>query len=307
LGNIEFPTEIDHCLERGAEGIGLYRTEFLYLDTHRSPTEQEHYEAYSHVVRAMAGRPVVIRTLDLGADKLAEDLDGERERNPFLGLRSIRLCLQHLDTFKTQLRAILRASTLGPVSIMFPLISTVMELRQARMIVADVMEDLDEEGIAFDRGLPIGMMIEVPSAVIMADQFARVADFFSLGTNDLIQYTLAVDRNNPSVANLFSAADPAVLRLIRMAVRAAHRHGTPLSVCGEMSAEPIYTLLLVGLGISSMSVAPHSIPEVKKIIRSIKASDAARIARKILALDNARDAVNLLRGEAHKIMPDVLT
>jgi phosphotransferase system enzyme I (PtsI) len=307
IANIEFPTEVDHCLDRGAEGIGLYRTEFLYLNSQEPPSEENHFQAYRHVVHKMQGRPVVIRTLDLGADKLVESLqDGERERNPFLGLRSIRLCLRHLEIFKTQLRAILRASAHGPVSIMFPLVSTLMELRQARMLVGNVMEDLSEEKIAFNRNIKIGIMIEVPSAVILADHFAKQADFFSLGTNDLIQYTLAVDRNNQNVSNLFSAADPAVMRLIRMVVKAAKRHNLPLSVCGEMSADPIYTLLLVGLGIRSLSITPHSLPEIKKIIRSIRMSAAVRVARKVMTIDNARDAVNYLRGEARKILPEVV-
>ncbi len=307
MANIEFPTEVGHCLERGAEGIGLYRTEFLYLNTQSPPSEDDHYQAYSHVIQAMQGRPVVIRTLDLGADKLSESMQTEeRERNPFLGLRSIRLCLRQLELFKTQLRAILRASAHGPASIMFPLISTIMELRQARMLVGNVMEDLQEEGKAFQPNIKVGIMIEVPSAVIMADQLGQISDFFSLGTNDLIQYTLAVDRNNQNVSNLFSAADPAVLRLIRMVVKTANRHNVPLSVCGEMSADPIYTLLLVGLGLRSLSITPHSIPEIKKIIRSIRLSEAAKVARKVLTIDNARDAVNYLRGEARKILPEVV-
>ena len=307
VANIEFPSEVEHCLDRGAEGIGLYRTEFLYLNSETPPTEQDHFEAYEKVIRAMQGRPVVIRTLDLGADKLTADLEtGERERNPFLGLRSIRLCLRYLEIFKTQLRAILRASALGPASIMFPLISTIMELRQARMLLANVMEDLQEEGIPFNRDIKVGIMIEVPSAVILADQLGGLADFFSLGTNDLIQYTLAVDRNNQNVANLYSAADPAVLRLMRMVVKAAKRKNVPLSVCGEMSADPIYTLLLVGLGIRSLSITPHSIPEIKKVIRSIRIADAVKVARKVLTIDNARDAVNYLRGEARKILPEVV-
>lgn len=305
--NIEFPTEVQHCLARGAEGIGLYRTEFLYLNSQEPPSEEIQFQAYRGVVEAMGGRPVVIRTLDLGADKLAESLQSsERERNPFLGLRSIRLCLRHLDVFKTQLRAILRASAHGPVSIMFPLVSTLYELRQAKLILGNVREDLQEDGVAFQRDIKVGIMIEVPSAVILADHFGREADFFSLGTNDLIQYTLAVDRNNQNVSNLFSAADPAVLRLIRMVVKAAKRRELPLSVCGEMSADPIYTLLLVGLGIRHLSITPHSLPEIKKIIRSIKMSDATKVVRKVMSIDNARDVVNYLLGEARKILPEVI-
>ena len=308
MGNIEFPSEVEHCLERGAEGIGLYRTEFLYMDRKQPPSEGEHFEAYRSVVKAMDGRPVVIRTLDLGADKLVERPTGaERERNPFLGLRSIRLCLRQLDVFKTQLRAIIRASAYGPVSIMFPLVSTLMELRQGRMILNDVMEDLAEEGVKFDRNIPVGMMIEVPSAVILANQFARIADFFSLGTNDLTQYTLAVDRNNENVASLFRPADPAVLRFIRSVSRAAKRGDVPISVCGEMSADPVYTLLLLGLGLRSMSITPHNIPEIKKVIRSISLSDSTRVARKAMGIDNARDVETFLRDEARKILPEAVS
>jgi phosphotransferase system enzyme I (PtsI) len=305
LGNIEFPWEVGHCLERGAEGIGLYRTEFLYIGAEREPSEQEHYEAYTGVVRAMHGRPVVIRSLDLGADKLSAGNGQDEERNPFLGLRSIRLCLHRTELFKTQIRAVLRASVHGPVSLMFPLVSTLMELRQAKMILADMMEDLREEGVPFDPALPVGIMVEVPSAVILANHFAREVAFFSLGTNDLTQYTLAVDRNNQTVANLYSPLDPAVLRLIRMVVRAARRGRIPLSMCGEMSGEPLYTVLLLGLGLRSLSVAPHTIPELKKIIRSVTIQECERIVRRVIAMDNARDVSNFLLDVARRIMPEV--
>jgi phosphotransferase system enzyme I (PtsI) len=303
MGNIEFPTEVEHCLARGAEGIGLYRTEFLYLAGDHPPSEEEHFEAYRHVVEAMSGRPVVIRTLDLGADKLVELHEHERERNPFLGQRSIRLCLQHKEIFRIQLRAILRVSVYGDVRIMFPLVSTVHEFRVAKLMVNEVIEDLVEEGISFDRSIPVGMMVEVPSAALLADRFCPVTDFFSIGTNDLTQYTLAVDRNNQTVANLFSPVDPSVLRLIRMSVRAAARRKVPVSVCGEMCAEPAYAVLLIGLGVRNMSVTPHVIPEVKKTIRSITVKDAERYARRALSLETATQVDRYLRAQLRGVIP----
>jgi phosphotransferase system enzyme I (PtsI) len=213
----------------------------------------------------------VIRTLDIGADKFSTSAaeSWNEERNPFLGMRSVRLCLRNLTLFKTQMRAILRASAFGDVRIMFPMVSTLLELRQCKMILAEVKEDLEEEGIVFNRDLPVGTMIEVPSAAIMAEELAREVDFFSLGTNDLIQYTLAADRTNQAVAFLYNAGDPAVLRLMETVVRAAKKAEIDVNVCGEMSGEPIYTMLLLGMGLQQLSVTPHNIPEIKKIIRSI--------------------------------------
>jgi phosphotransferase system enzyme I (PtsI) len=309
LGNIEFPSEAAHCLQRGAEGVGLYRTEFLYLGKDQDPTEAEHLDAYLTVIRTLGpGQPVVIRTLDLGADKFASQAEPvPNERNPFLGLRSVRLCLRNLTLFKTQMRAILRASAFGDVRIMFPMVSTLLELRQCKMIFAEVKEDLEEERIAFNRDLPVGTMIEVPSAALMAEQMAREVDFFSIGTNDLIQYTLAADRTNEGVASLYSPGDPAVLRLIDIVVKAARTQEVAVNLCGEMSGEPLYTMLLLGLGIRQLSITPHNIPEIKKVIRSITMDEAAQAAHEVMRLETARDVNNYLREQTRRVLPEVVS
>ncbi|HVJ80059.1 MAG TPA: phosphoenolpyruvate--protein phosphotransferase, partial [Planctomycetia bacterium] len=301
LGNIEFPHETQHCHDYGADGIGLYRTEFLYLSRTTAPTEEEHYAAYSEVLKAMGPeRPVTFRTLDLGADKVEHGSKRRPEANPFLGLRSVRLSLKNPAMFKIQLRAMLRASVLGDLRIMFPLISTLRELRRCKMILRDVMEDLEEEGAPFRRDIPVGMMMEVPSAALLAPLFAQHVDFFSIGTNDLIQYTLAVDRTNADVATLYSASDPAVLRLVKRVVDAARTRGIPVNLCGEMSGDPTYAALLVGLGLRQMSVTPHNIPAVKQAIRRINVREARRLADRVLRLDSAADITKYLRSK----MPD---
>ncbi len=302
MGNIEFPHEVTHCVERGADGIGLYRTEFLYLGSEVEPDEETHYRAYAEVLHAMSGHPVVIRTLDLGADKLTDQSD-DVERNPFLGLRSIRLSLRNLPLFRTQLRAILRASTLGDVRVMFPLISTMLELRQAKMVLADVMEDLEEHRLPFNREMRVGMMVEVPSAVILIDHFVSEVDFLSIGTNDLIQYTLAVDRSNKEVASLYTASDPAVLKLIDMAVNSARRRQIPVNLCGQMSGNSLYTMLLIGLGLRQFSVPPSAIPEIKKVCRSVTVDQCEAVAAHVMTLENARDIKSYLKEELKKILP----
>ena len=308
LGNIEFPQESGHCLERGADGVGLYRTEFLYLNKQDDPTEAEHFDAYMSVLRTLGPeRPVVIRTLDIGADKFHTNAENvSNERNPFLGLRSVRLCLRNLTLFKTQLRAILRASAFGDVRLMFPMITTLLEVRQCKMILAEVKEDLEEEGIAFNPMLPVGTMIEVPAAAIMADELAREVDFFSIGTNDLVQYTLAADRNNEEVASLYNPGDPAVLRLIERVVQAAHKNGIAVNVCGEMSGEPEYALLLMGLGIRQLSLTPHNIPEIKHLIRAARVDEAAVTAQEALRLETARDVNNYLREQTRRLLPEAV-
>ena len=309
LGNIEFPQEVAQCAKRGADGIGLYRTEFLYLGSDHEPTEEEHYDAYCSVIREMGDHPIVIRTLDLGADKIPGDIEEFRTKadNPALGLRSIRLSLRHLGQFKTQLRAILRAAVHGDIRIMFPLVTTLLELRRARMILADVIEDLEEEKAEFRRDIPVGMMVEVPAAALLAQNFAREVDFFSIGTNDLIQYTMAVDRAEPSVASLYRAGDPSILRLIQMVVDAGRIEGIPVTVCGQMSSDPKFIPLLLGLGIRNVSVTPISVPEVKDVVRNFSIDDAEQIAKHALSLDVARDVENFLRTELNRLCPDRLS
>jgi len=305
LGNIEFPDEVSAVREMGGQGVGLYRTEFLFLTGQHPPSEDEQFEAYRRCVDLLDGKMLVIRTLDLGADKYTQQQATEPERNPFLGCRSIRLSLRSLPQFRTQLRAILRASALGPVKMMFPLITSLGEFRQARLYVREVMEDLAEEGVAFDPGVPLGMMVEVPSAAIMADLFAREADFFSIGTNDLVQYTLAVDRTNERVAHLYAPTHPAVLRLIKEVVKAGRAHEIPVSCCGESAADPEYALLLIGLGLRTLSTTSSAIPAVKRMIRSASVTQCERIARKAFTLDSAAEVSSFLRDRARKILPEV--
>lgn len=303
LGNIEFPSEVHDAIAMGAAGIGLYRTEFLYLGRECEPTEEEQYQAYVEVLKAAGSRPVTIRTLDLGADKYTQSRAREPERNPFLGCRSIRFCLQNLDLFKVQLRAILRASVEGNMKVMFPLITNLMELRQAKMILNDVMEDLDEDGLPFNRNIPLGVMIETPAAALKVGSLGREVDFFSIGTNDLVQYTLAVDRANERVASMYSPTDPAVIMLIRDVIRQAQRMGVDVSLCGEMAGQPEYTLLLMGLGLRNFSMSTRSIPEIKKIIRSATIEHARAVARRVMRFETDRQIINYLREEARKVLP----
>ena len=306
LGNIEFPAEVAPCLGRGASGIGLYRTEFLFLNADRPPTEDEQFATYEAVVRSAKGRPVTFRTLDLGSDKLVSYRNGHPpEPNPALGLRSLRLSLRDPDLFRTQLRAILRASALGDVRVMFPLVSTLAEFRQARAILDKVAAGLVAEGVPVPADLPVGVMVEVPSAAVMADQLAREVDFFSIGTNDLIQYTLAVDRTNETVADLYSAADPSVLRLIAMVVKAAVPRGIDVTVCGAMGGDPIYATLLLGLGIRLLSMPPHQLPEIKRVIRAIREDRAKLLAAEVLDLDSAAEVVARLREALREALPDL--
>lgn len=305
FGNIEFPKEININIKYGAEGIGLYRTEFLYLGSPKPPTEEEHLEAYTTVVRELENKPIIIRTLDLGADKFSHSSEDRKEGNPFLGCRSIRYCFENPSIFRTQLRAILRASVLGNVKILFPLISSLQELRLAKKMVWDTMDELDKEKIPFNRNINIGIMLEVPSSILIADILAKECDFFSIGTNDLIQYSLAVDRNNERVAYLYCPVHPAILRLLKLAIKAAKDNNIPIGICGEMGSEVEYTVPLIGLGLTEFSVAPVTIiPEIKKIVRSITFEQAKEVAETVCSFDDPEKTINYLRNIAMEILPE---
>ena len=305
-GNIEFPEEVEQCKRRGSDGIGLYRTEFLYLTSQHEPSEEDHYRAYSKVIDAIDGKPMVVRTLDLGSDKMLTEKSPEEERNPCLGLRSIRLSLRQLPMFRTQLRAILRASSHGDVRVMFPLVSTIIELRQARLVLADVMEDLAEHDIDFNPKLKIGIMVETPAAAMMLDAFIEEVDFVSVGTNDLIQYTLAVDRGNKDVADLYSACDPAVIRLLKRSLDIADDAGVSASVCGQMSGSVMYTQLLLGLGLRELSVPAAAIPEIKQAVRSVSIADCQAVAKRVLEMNSARDVKAFLRDQKRRLLAETV-
>lgn len=301
--NIEFPEEIAEALRYGAEGIGLYRTEFLYDKDNPDPPEDAHYAAYSRAVDLLGDRPLVIRTLDLGADKFVPD-GLEHEKNPFLGCRSIRYCLlERRDVFWRQLRAILRASARGDVRIMLPMISSLEELLDAKSTIDDVKAELRREGVPFREKIPVGIMIEVPSAALMADVLAQYADFFSIGTNDLVQYTLAVDRVNAKVASLYQPSHPAVFRLLLQTIEAARKHKIPVSICGELSGDPHFTLPLVGLGMRDLSMASATIPKIKRFIRSISGLEAGHAVDAVMSIRNATEALEYLHKRAQAIDP----
>ncbi len=300
--NIELPEEISAIRLHGGQGIGLYRTEFFYMNRKDLPSEEEHYQAYKYVAEEMNPHEVIIRTLDLGGDKFLSQLEIPSEMKPFLGWRAIRFCLARPDVFKIQLRAILRASVHGKLKLMYPMISSIDELMQANKILEEAKEELRNKDIPFDDDIEVGAMIEVPSAALTADLLAREADFFSIGTNDLIQYSLAVDRTNEKVAYLYEPSHPAVLRMIKNVIDAAHKAGIKVGMCGEMAGEPAFVLMLVGLGLDEFSMPPFVIPEIKYIIRSVTSQQAEAIAREAMLLATGREVEEYIQGKLREIL-----
>lgn len=288
--NIELLEELDDATKYGAEGIGLYRSEFLFISkSPQLPTEEEHFEAYKRVAESVAPNWAVIRTFDLGGKKLAREVMGSKEDNPVLGLRALRLCMKHRDMFKTQLRGLLRASAFGNIKVMFPLVSGIQELRQVKALVREIESELDAEGLPYNKGLEIGIMIEVPSAAVIADLLATETDFFAIGTNDLIQYSLAIDRSNENVSYLYEPFHPALLRLIKFVIESGKKAGIPVSMCGEMASDPLYAIVLVGLGLEIFSMSPAAIPVIKNVIRSLRHKECRRIADQALQKKTAQE------------------
>lgn len=305
VANIELPEEIPSLIYHGAEGIGLYRTEYFYMNRANLPTEEEHYEAYKSVAQRIAPHSVIIRTLDLGGDKFLSHLEVPQEINPFLGWRAIRFCLARPDVFKIQLRAILRASAHGKLKLMYPMISGLEELRQANAILNEMKEDLKKKGVPFDEDIKVGAMIEVPAAAIISDLLAREVDFFSIGTNDLIQYAVAVDRVNEKIAYLYEPTHPAILRLVKNVIDNGHKAGIWVGMCGEMAGDSELALILLGLGLDEFSMSSVIIPEIKKIIRAATLAQAKEIAEKALTLSTAKEVEEFAKAKLKEILPDV--
>ena len=294
--NISMTADVSLAVQYAADGIGLFRTELPFLISGKLLSEEEQFRIYKTIVESMEGKEVTIRTLDLGGDKFLPFQSVEKESNPFLGWRSIRIFLQEQDVFKAQLRAILRASHYGKTRILYPMISSLQEIQEIGGLVDEIKDDLRKEGIPFDENIQCGIMVEIPSAAIIADRLIEHTDFFSLGTNDLIQYTLAVDRNNEKVAKFYQPLNPAILRLIKMTIDAANKAGKPVSVCGEIAGNPIYTALLLGLGLRSLSMSPLMLPEVKERVRAIKIKECESLAEKALFHDTDTEINELLWG-----------
>ncbi|CCQ93231.1 phosphotransferase system (PTS) enzyme I [[Clostridium] ultunense Esp] len=294
--NIGTPKDVEGALRNGAEGIGLFRTEFLYMDRDTFPTEEEQFAAYKEVVEKMKGKPVIIRTLDIGGDKEIPYLDMPKEMNPFLGYRAIRLCLDRTELFKTQLRAILRASAYGRVKIMFPMVTTLSEVREAKRILHEIVEEFRERKIPFSSDLEVGIMVETPASAVIADILAKEVDFFSIGTNDLIQYTMAADRMNERVSYLYQPYHPAILRLVKMVIDAAHKEGKWAGMCGEMAGDPIAIPILLGLGLDEFSMSSSSILTARQKVGSLSYSEMKTLAEQALEQETQEKVKDLVRA-----------
>lgn len=305
-GNIELPEEVEAVVAHGGAGIGLYRTEFLFMNRSTLPTEDEHYDAYRRVAEQAAPHHVVIRTLDVGGDKIGVPLGFEKEANPALGLRAIRFSLKRKDIFKTQLKGILRASAHGRIKVLFPMIAGLQDLYETKKVLEEVKAELKSKGVPFDERIQSGVMIEVPSAALISDMLAREADFFSVGTNDLIQYTLAIDRSNEHVAYMYEPLDPAVLRLLKHVSESAHAAKIPIAMCGEMAGDPMYAAILLGLGFQYLSMNVASIPWVKKVIRSVNIVDAVELANIVMHQPTAATARRTAEEFMNKRFPDLV-
>jgi phosphotransferase system enzyme I (PtsI) len=303
--NVEQAIDTEAVLASGAEGVGLFRTEYLFINRDTLPDEEEQFQAYRQVAAALQPQPVIIRTLDLGGDKFLSHLQVPSEMNPFLGWRAIRFCLQEKDIFRAQLRAILRASVEGNIKIMYPMISGLDELRQANELLDEYKRELEKEGVPFNKNIEVGAMIEIPSAAIAADALARRVRFFSIGTNDLIQYSLAVDRLNEKIAHLYEPTHPAILRLIKMTVDAAHKQGIWVGVCGEMAGDPIMTPLLLGLSVDELSVAPPNVAQVKYLIRRLKIDEARELAEFALNCESGAEILSRATALVQKVAPSL--
>ena len=303
--NVEQITDTVAVVECGAQGVGLFRTEYLFLDRKTLPDEEEQYTSYQRVAKAIAPEPVIFRTLDIGADKISHAIGETDEANPFLGWRAIRFCLARPDIFRTQLRALLRASAGGNVKLMYPMISGVDELDQANELLEECKAELRAEGTAFDEDLEVGIMIEIPSAVLTANALGAHAQFFSIGTNDLIQYTFAVDRLNEKVADLYDPTHPALLRLLQMTIDAGQRHGIWTGVCGEMAGDPNAVPLLIGLGVNELSVAPTMLPQIKYLIRRLKYTETQELALQALQCESSMDVLVQSRALVQRAAPGI--
>jgi phosphotransferase system enzyme I (PtsI) len=300
VANIGTPEDVKGVLENGGEGVGLYRTEFLYMGRDHMPTEEEQFEAYKTVLERMGEKPVVVRTLDIGGDKELSYLDLPKEMNPFLGFRAIRLCLEMQDMFRIQLRALLRASIYGNLKIMFPMIATLDEFRQAKSILIEEKEILQANGIAVSENIEVGIMVEIPSTAVMADQFAKEVDFFSVGTNDLIQYTMAADRMNERVSYLYQPYSPAILRLVKMVIDAAHKEGIWAGMCGEMAGDETAIPLLIGLGLDEFSMSATSILKARSQILRLSKKEMEDLAEKALQMSTTSEVIEAVKAVTEK-------